>query len=285
MRNRNETAVLTVIFPSNLRYWGDLIENIIEQNSSFDLVVVLDGLKEKDFAKVPGILNVHFTKSSGSPFVNRLKGIEFCQKLGFKKIIFQDSDDLMSSERVSVVSKLLDEYPIVCNDLNIMDEIGTIINKNIWKDRIKNRAKISASFLKDKNIVGFGNSGITANIDLSSFDFQKDLKAPDWYFFSILNMKYQTIFTHDVQTYYRQHSENIVGMKDISSASLMKCIDVKIEHFNEMKAFDSGYESLYEQEVYKKKYLSNLINESSRELELPKLGVNRFWWEESNTIL
>lgn len=183
---KTDTALLTVIFPENLKYWKDFVDSLNKQDSDFGLVVVLDGVLENEIKYLPDNLIVKFITSSMNPFQNRIRGIKFCKELGFYKVIFQDSDDLLSENRVRVVSKALDECPIVCNDLSLINESGEILQKRIWSERIKNGAYITKEKLSDKNMVGFGNTGIRTDIELPVIDLDLDLTAPDWFFFRFL---------------------------------------------------------------------------------------------------
>lgn len=59
-----------------------------------------------------------------------------------------------------------------------------------------------------------------------------DLAAVDWYFFTLLLLKNKiAIFTNETVTYYRQHSQNLVGLKKLDIESYKRGIEVKKKHY------------------------------------------------------
>ena len=57
-----------------------------------------------------------------NPIENREKGINYCINQGYDILIFGDSDDYFSRNRVEKSIELLSKYSIVVNDLNLFDK-------------------------------------------------------------------------------------------------------------------------------------------------------------------
>lgn len=270
----NQTiAVLTTIFPMEKKYLFDFFNSLQNQTAkNFNLIVVNDGYD--DFSELLILykdIRVVELKHNGTPAKNREFGINYCIEGGYDILIFGDSDDYFKSDRVAKSIEFLKQNDIVVNDLSLFNQDGIYEDKYI-SNRIKNRSIIDIEVIKNKNIFGLSNTALKLK-DMDKVEFPSDLVAVDWYFFTMLLLENKiAIFTNETETYYRQYSQNLVGLKTLNINSYKKGIEVKKKHF---------------------KYLSNISNVFNEELnrilkiELKvdnikmnsEIHNNPLWWE------
>ena len=207
---------LTTIFPMKEKYLIDFFDSLLVQSyKNFDIVVVNDGYRNFDILlKKYNKLNVIELKYSNTPAKNREYGINYVISKGYDILIFGDSDDYFSKNRVEKSVELLDNYDIVVNDLSLFNDNG-IYEKLYFSNRIKNNSVVEYDFIKDKNIFGLSNTAIKLNILGNKIIFDKDIVAVDWFLYKkLLKDRYMAFFTNKIITYYRQYNNNIIGLNN-----------------------------------------------------------------------
>jgi hypothetical protein len=218
----NSVAFLTTIFPVDEVFLIDFFDSLSRQTvKSFDLIVINDGyLNFEKIKDVYGELNIIEIKFSNTPSKNRQYGINYCIDNRYDVLIFGDSDDYFAPNRVEMSLQLLEESDIVVNDVSLFND-GGVYEHNYISNRVKNNSKVEYDFIIKKNIFGLSNTALNIRIlDLVNFD--KDLVAVDWYLYrSLLKNKNTAIFTNETITYYRQHEDNIVGLRVVNGDHLL----------------------------------------------------------------
>ena len=210
---RNKVAFLTTIFPMKVEFLYTFFDSLREQSyKKFDIIVVNDMYENfNDLKEKYSDLNIIELYYSNSIAKNREYGINYVINQGYEVLIFGDSDDYFSSNRVEHSLDYLNTYDIVVNDLSLFDEEHVFCHRYI-SNRIQNNTKIEFTFIEDKNIFGLSNTAINVHI-LSEVNFPTDLVAVDWYLFKgLLLLNYQAIFTNEIETYYRQYENNTLGL-------------------------------------------------------------------------
>jgi glycosyltransferase involved in cell wall biosynthesis len=278
-----KVAFLTTIFPMERQYILDFFNSLSRQTyAGFDVIVVNDGYE--DFAETRNVYNnlsIVEIKSQKTPAKNRELGIEFVKNNNYDILIFGDSDDYFSDNRVQVTIELLHTYSIVVNDLTLFNRFTTLQNKYISK-RYSNCTLITLDDIKNKNIFGLSNTAVRVN-ELDDCRFDTRLIAVDWYLFSILLLKKRSaIFTNDTLTFYRQHGLNTIGMGEITKASLHKEVLVKKIHYSLLSKVDDQYKALLEGVRQIEGRLNN-INEFEINY-LKNSCFNFLWWETTACI-
>jgi len=266
----SKISLTTFIYPKVEPYLEELIKFINNQTVLPDEVIVFnDGLigATRYFEKLNSDLKI--IKASGSPFKIRAQAFEYLEKINTDIIVFQDSDDLMQSNRIEVVKKKLMGFDFVVNDLSLMNEKGELYLKNIWKKRLKNDFTFTANYITDKNIVGLGNTSILKK-SLQGFDLRlpkKDLIVVDWYIFYqlMLQKKISAIFTSETSTFYRQHPENLSILSEKAELKSKKNQEIKRSHYQALQSV--GYD----------------VTEYLKDLDQDEISTNKephpFWWE------
>jgi glycosyltransferase involved in cell wall biosynthesis len=181
---------------------------------NFDIIVVNDGYENLfDITAKYKNLSIIELSASGTPAKNRQYGINYCLECGYDMLVFGDSDDYFSHNRIELSLNLLADWDIVVNDLSLFNCSGVYEDRYI-SNRVKNNTAVASSFIYDKNIFGLSNTAVRLK-QLNEVVFDENLVAVDWKFYKdLLRKGYSAIFTNDTITYYRQHGDNTVGLND-----------------------------------------------------------------------
>ncbi|MBI3217928.1 MAG: hypothetical protein HYZ44_00280 [Bacteroidetes bacterium] len=273
-------AVVTYFYPKAIPFIKQLIDSLHTQSiKEFQLIVFNDGVENgAQYFQLHNI-PVSFYDISDSITAIRIRSLHILSQLEFEGYVFVDADDSMSENRVEVASKLLSRNDLVVNDLTLTNATGQIETPSIWSSRIIDGFEFDASFIRNKNIVGLGNTAIKRSV-LATILTDRLVMAPDWYIFYQLLEKRNliAIFTSQCQTWYRQHEGNIAGIRSITKERVEQVIKVKQTHFKALE--EEGYH-FYEE----LKKLESCVQQLKRWHETKvKIDVNPFWWEETNFI-
>ena len=206
-------AFFSTIFLENKKYIPGFFNSLVDQTYSlFDVVIVNDGYDEQEqLIEQYSSLNIVILEAGKNPIENREKGINYCIEQGYDILIFGDSDDYFSRNRVEKSIELLSKYSIVVNDLNLFDGSG-VYECNYISNRLTNYTEINYDFIENKNIFGLSNTALNINI-LGLVKFNKEIIALDWVLYkNLLKNGNTAIFTNETTTYYRQYDKNLLGL-------------------------------------------------------------------------
>jgi hypothetical protein len=263
----NRCAFVTFVYPGFQDYISSFIDSLNNQSDlEFDLVVHNDGVDDiyKYFDSCRFPVQIISSKLT-SLFEIRFWTFNYCSNNGYTHLILGDSDDRFELNRVKVNKDLLLEYDIVVNDVSIIDTNNFVYETRVFSRRLFHNSAITFDSIRDFNFMGFTNTAFSTDILKSFEDCTTKSKVVDWFFFSILLLKGKTaIFSTDTVSYYRQHKENIAGLRLFSES-----LDNKsLAFFNEVRRMH--YESLLilQSEIQNQ---NNLINRQSMKF--------KFWWE------
>jgi hypothetical protein len=284
-------VVFSVIFPKNLLFFPAFLISLENQtNKNFKLFLLNDGVVNLESYFKNSSLNIeNYTLNNMNPFEIRLYGLEKISEMGADYIIFADTDDLMTSERVASSVQYLKKYPFVCNDISLLSKEGKLMVDLFWRERIANKFEFGIQYIKNQNLIGLGNSAMQGNqLNKMLNRLSGHSIGSDWLFFSAAENNLNALFVTECCTLYRQHDNNIIGKKEINSASLLSIVNKKIEHYNSLKrinfnSFDVDEQIELNQNILQMckadpDFLDNQIK------KIKSLGINFFWWEESNYI-
>jgi glycosyltransferase involved in cell wall biosynthesis len=207
---------LTTIFPMKEKFLIDFFDSLSRQTyNNFDVVVVNDGYDNFSDVKIKyQNLSIIELAYSNTPAKNREYGINYCIENNYDILIFGDSDDYFSNNRIAKSISLLSSYDIVVNDLSTFNNTG-ILHDNYLSNRVQNNSIVNYNFIKDKNIFGLTNTAINLNI-LNKVKFDELLIAVDWFMFKgLLKLGFKAIFTNEIISYYRQHLDNTIGLREV----------------------------------------------------------------------
>lgn len=270
-------VLVTFLYPDAVKYINEFIRCIQGQSmKDYVLVIFNDGVVENERYFSDISIPFKIIDVTGTPTQVRFMAFEWLKNSEFEKIIFHDIDDLMSENRLQCVTGLLDKCDIVANDLSLMDEEGRVFDKSIWGDRLGDEFKFSYEFISNKNILGIGNSAIRKEILDIPILFSNVPLVADWFmYYQILFIgKKNAVFTNQCQTFYRQHSNNMAGVKQLTRNRLEYVFKVKESNYEALENVGINIAEQKKELENQKKQFDNLLNKNKNESHF-------FWWEET----
>lgn len=284
----NTTAFFTVIYPMPDHFLEKFFKSLVIQDSLYwDLIIVNDGFEaiEKFLNKFTE-LNVIVLKGEKNIVKNREIGINYILNKNYKYVVFGDSDDFFSNNRVSKSIEILQNQDLVVNELCAVNVKEEILQEDIFSQKLKNNTNIGFEFIRDKNIFGLSNTAVKAEF-LKNIIFDNSVVALDWFIFSqvLLKSQVKATFTNKITTWYRQHPLNIAGFKQNSNSKIKKDLKVKMLHYGALAKINNDFTIPFKNFCE----LNERISKSNKEFanyreKINKLNPNPvFWWE--NIIL
>lgn len=269
-----KTALVSFIYPKITPYLGELVKAINDQTSKdFVLLLFNDGLLNANqyFNELTCDYQLIELQKCASVNEVRWKAIQMLNDFPLDYIIFQDADDLPSANRVESAVRELQKHKLTC--CNTLPFFGKTISKG-WEDRLANHFVFDASFIRNKNILGLGNTALRVELLKEKTVHSERVVAYDWFFFYQLLEKTQIKALFDSESYvlYRQHDSNIAGMHNtLDSLRLQYVYEVLQKHYEELIKF--GFDEL-------KNELNVLRKLSINQIQKIQLKTTLFWWEE-----
>lgn len=229
----NKAAFFSVVYPGVEAYLVDFFSSLEKQTSAnFDLVIANDGLDTLDVSAY--LLKTRVVTVTGTPAQIREAGLKFLRDQGYELVIFGDSDDYFSANRVEIALELLQSYDVVVNELDLVDERGGLLQSGYLSKRVVPGAEIPAEFIRDKNIFGLSNTAVRVS-SLPKQGIPSELVAVDWFLFGImLEGGAKAVFSSASCTSYRQHGSNTAGLARQSPQKILPAVRVKAIHYAAM---------------------------------------------------
>jgi len=288
----SNTIVVGCIYPGVESFLPDFFKSIQSQTTQdYDLLIISDGQDLKDCQKLPPNTKIIQIKQNITPAQIRLKAIEYSKENKYQYLIFTDTDDFFSANRVEVSRVGLQKYDFVFNEIDLVD-----IKRHRMCSNVLKRMNIRNQYNKvdeiiDKNLFGLSNTAVTLNA-LNNLTIPKEIIAVDWWIFTILLLNKQSgKFIEKAKTYYRQTNNNTVGMwQPLDDNRLFKGIEVKTTHYKNVyqycKEKDFKETMLFKQKLEQMRILNKEIrNKSFRKKYIDMVNkkmneIYKGWWSE-----
>jgi hypothetical protein len=254
MKRKNNALLIGVIYPKVKKYLGDYCRSIEAQDmNKFDILILNDSFSGNFPLKNNRLTTINI-QTKLTPAAIRMLGIKYALEHNYKYVIFSDSDDYFSSNRISVSIKKLEEYDFVFNELYLINEKKDVIQKSFYNNIIKTAEYSTYLEIIDRNLFGLGNTAVNINI-LEDLFIPEEISAVDWWIFSLLLLNQcKGGFIKETITYYRQHSNNFIGIsRNLNKAALMKSIEVKRIHYKNLLIYCEDHKMKKATEIYYKK--------------------------------
>ena len=292
MKDKNDTLLIGIIFPEIDKYLFAYSNSIqFQDTNAFDILILNDRYMGI-FPLIDKRINIINIKSNLTPAEIRMQGIQYALKNKYKYVVFSDADDYFSRNRISLSKEKLLKYDFVYNELDLINESGIIIGKSYYnKLKIKDEYNSYLNII-NKNIFGLGNTAVKVN-RLKDLFIPKEIIATDWWIFSILLLERNSGgFIKEAITYYRQHTNNFVGIsKKLNKTILHKGIKVKQIHYKNLSIYCEDHKMKEATKIYCKKLeeiniLNKYIQDDSfckRYIEVINKNYNKIftgWWSE-----
>lgn len=228
-----KNLVVGVIYKEVEKYLDQYIKSIIAQNyRNFDFLLFNDDLEEDILINYNFKINLINAPLKETPAEIRQDCIDYAILNEYDTIIFTDSDDIYSENRIEKDIEFLSEFDFVFNDICLINENESIIDSMFYKKFNISNYMHDLNLILDKNVIGLSNSSVNTNC-LQNIHIPSDIIAVDWYLYSLLLINDRKgKFIKDSKTYYRQHTLNLVGMNNLlTERRLLTGIKVKKTHY------------------------------------------------------
>ncbi len=270
---RNKVVFFSVFYPNKVEYHLDFLDSLNNQTyKNFDLLIINDGVVDLERLLRDNYEgNYYILDVEGSMLSVREQGLLKVIELGYEDIIFGDSDDYFTLNRIEYLRFLLEDWKVIVNDFHLVGEDQSIIQKNYLSKRLSELEVINYDFIRNKNILGFTNTALKVEL-LKGLSYDTCSPAIDWYLFSqvLWKLRDESCFTAQCATFYRQYQSNIASLKEENTPKEAKRrLEVKLEHYKSLMKLDNSMEVYY--------------NNAKSQLDSDNIVVNKtkgsLWWE------
>lgn len=281
-----------VIYKGVEKYLDEFIESIVNQSfNKFDTLIVNDGLKDvKYINKINYEINnctiLELSNYNLNPSQIRLEIIKYSIKEGYDLLIFADSDDTFSNNRIeSIKNSYSNKIAFYYNDLIIKESKVDFFSGKLPK-AVKNK-----NLLDDYNFIGMSNSAININKIkniVCKINNLKECIAFDWYFYTLLiKSGFEGLKVENTNTYYRIYEENIAGFTNkLNYKNLINGIKVKKFQYKSLSKLEPLFLEKYNKFIKLEYILKNdetiMLNYINYINDKYKNSV--FWWENIKLI-
>ncbi|SNB45040.1 hypothetical protein [Geobacter sp. DSM 9736] len=285
-------AVAGVIYPGVESFLEDFLDSLRAQTyTAFDLLIFNDGVDQGVKALFPPqtVWLESETQMSVAEIRDYLIG---CARKKYLQLIFADSDDYFSPNRVAESVRWLSTYDFVYNEVSLVDKGGGIQKPEYFSSIGVAEELTHPAQVEHSNIIGLSNSAVNL-ARLPEVAIPADLIAVDWWIYTVsLINGLRGRFLRDAITFYRQYDANTIGMKEgLTEEKLRLGLKVKKLHYGNLVCYctSSGRVSLAER--FHKKLdeiarLEMLVADQSvcrqylDRVNADYIRINDGWWSE-----
>lgn len=239
----------TVFFPATEAFLNEFLDSIVQQDyEEFNILIINDGLKQSDIWEMLPEQIIRKTTiidniDGASPSELRVKILSFAKDNDYDLLIFGDSDDTFSFNRVTCIVRAYNNSKATFLYNNLVREDGNSIFESIPY------SLMTYEDIGEYNYVGLSMAAVSVN-DISEvfIDSLYEYKGVvfDWYFFSRLLLENKHgLFVADAMTYYRIHQNNYVGIAIGNEESISREIVIKQMLYLLLSKYSSYYKDLY----------------------------------------
>lgn len=232
----------------SLDFHNECMHSILNQtDKDFSFYLFADNIR----MSIPENTTIHIDfeyVENLTPRQIRARGIQKAFKDGCDYILFVDSDDIMHKERIEKIKCfLLDHLPsILIHNLSLINRKGDVIKKDVFDFYY---SEVDNGYYWWKNNSGLGNTVYKTNLLFELLPFPEKTYTLDWTIIFILSLEHSVTLYDESLLYYRQHSDNKIGINKIyNHKELKKTID----------NIDAHYDSLIEYFTYINKSINYL---------------------------
>ena len=175
----------------------------------------------------------------------QIQHLNLAKQKEYKYVILADSDDFFSANRVQKTKDLLSKSEIVANEFDLVNINGEELVTNYISHRLKSGIIIGFEFIKEKNVIGFSNSAFRAELIPEKLSIPQDVAVVDWFFYTLLlHAGHKAVFSNEMITYYRQYSDNMIGINNETLDNYKKKLALKAMHYRYLSSSFTEFEEL-----------------------------------------
>lgn len=269
-------ALATVIFPKALEFFSEFATSLLLQTDrDFHILIVNDGcqLTDLDLSGFEYTILPH----GSSITENREILIQEAYIQDYEWIVFADADDWFESNRIEVVRSLTADYDLIANEIIPFNEQQVFDSK--FSKILGEFSLIDLDFILEKNLFGLSNVACKTQF-LKEIVIPKEIIAVDWYLFTkAMQANAKACFTAKTKTYYRQWSDNIIGIDKTTEKEIRTGVKVKYAHLKSLLNSDlSNIEDLRWLHDLHLNIDNNYFDIYVNKIRQADLNTT-FWWE------
>ncbi len=241
-----DIAIFSVVYPGTEAYFPEFLSTLSKQtDKDFTLFLINDGLSNVEGFLKRADLDVKVKEAGGSLAALRKMGIRWVQEAGVKIIVFADSDDYFSENRVEISRDMLVKYDLVFNEIILTGNGGTD-STPMLQTHFSDGEIVSCEHIRTANCMGLTNTALRVkNIPLYIDRIPENIIAFDWALFGLcLHAGARGVFTKKTVTYYRQHGDNLASPHSFTEEQILRGVQVKRDHYQMLSRFYEEYISL-----------------------------------------
>ncbi len=290
---KSNIIIIGVVYPGVEPFLTDYLNSIKNQmDSAFDLLIINDGASEEVQRKVTAFGEMMHIEGSRTPAEIRQIGIEYAISSGYEYIIFSDTDDYFSDNRVTDTKIGLKESPFVFNEIELVDRQGKTLKKKALEGLGVLKSYHNVEAILDRNIFGLSNTACRVSC-LHDIEIPLDIVAVDWWIFTVLLINNNPgRFLPAALTYYRQTGTNLIGMGEIpDNKRILQILQIKLLHYRAVAQYCLNHQKDHYARLYDQKFQEmNKLDEKLKDEDFFKeyiqvirknyLQIYSGWWSE-----
>ncbi len=280
-----KTILASFIYPAIRQYLKDFFSSLNNQTvKNFDVVIFDDNFNE-DLKRYGYEGKPIYNTDALNIFEVRKMIIDYSILNNYDLLIFADADDIMAKNRVEIIIESYEHnVSFFYNDLYLLSDRNTDFFKGKLPNRISDLEKIT-----EYNFLGMSHTALNLKKDreiLKNMPITNKMIAFDWYIHSYILSKGGNGKRVNSKTYYRIYDNNIAGSTNyLTDKKLRIGLKVKKYHYDFMKQFNEGYETLEYKILKLEKKLKNTdLKEKYIKYINSKYSDSVFWWENIKTL-
>ncbi|RME52828.1 MAG: glycosyltransferase [Deltaproteobacteria bacterium] len=279
----SEICVISTIFPANAPYFEDFFRAYATQTRrDFDLILFDDGGSGMDIAAWRSRfrkIEVIPVPPGKTPAEVRAFLTGWVAASDYTYVVFADSDDTCTPNRVEDAVAQLEKAAFVFHDMNLIDADHGLLAPAYWRARLRPGEAIARPFLERKNVLGFGNTSVRKSA-LFPVDIPAGLRAADWFYFSVVLGDRKARFTTKSLVNYRQHAHNLSGLGPMTPARLHDLCEVKEVHYRHLAKREPAFLPLLEENAAFQERLRHDAGFTAHYVATWNARkIHDFWWE------
>ncbi|MDL1980925.1 MAG: hypothetical protein LWX02_05535 [Deltaproteobacteria bacterium] len=283
-----DTAVFSVVYPGMEAYFPEFLSTLSKQTDrNFTLFLINDGLPNIDGFLKRADLDVKVKDAGGSPAALRKMGIRWLQEVGAKIIIFADSDDYFTKNRVEISRDIMVKYDLVFNEL-ILTSKGVADSTPMLGTYFSDGEIVFCKHIKMANCMGLSNTALRVDSIPSYIDrIPESIIAFDWALFVLcLHAGARGVFTKKTVTYYRQYGNNLASPHSFTEVQILRGVQVKRDHYQILSRFYEEYAHLADVfgELLVQLQSDNMLRQKYCQAVRKHAPAMPLWWEPIKSL-
>jgi hypothetical protein len=236
---KHDTLLIAVVYQGVEPYLSDYFRAVNNQDTTeFDLLLLNHAIPDFELQELSVPCKLVQIPSNITPIVIRCDAISYALKHNYKNIIFSDTDDYFTKNRISTSIEHLKQNDFVFNQLDLVDHSGKLLIGNIIDELSDNKEITDCNQIIDYNFLGLSHTAVQT-VALKNFKSPEYIIAFDWWLFTFMLLNgAKGKLINNATTFYRQTDSNLVGLhRTLDETRLQTGLQVKKTHYKVVKDF------------------------------------------------